>query len=407
MGNAAVVETLRRGENLVAVCDVDLKRAGGNWTKVPENRRFKDYRRMLDKLDKQIDAVCISTPDHMHAPITLAAMALGKHVYTQKPLTRTIGEALALQKAAAKAGVMTQMGNQGHSGEGLRLTREWVQSGMIGTVDKVDLWSNRPIWPQGGTTLPKPAPVPNTLDWKAWLGVAADRPYSPAYAPFAWRGWYDFGAGAIGDIACHLMDSAVYALNLDKAATVTVEAETSGKSKYMFPAGSTITYKFAPVGNQPQVTVVWRDGKFNNKPNKPQLPKDMEPNRRLAGNGYLMYGSKATIYGAGMHAPPPRIIPETKMRAMAKQRPPRTIPRIKGGHFKNFFDACKTEKPATSDFKVAVPLTVIALLGNLAIISGRKISFDLQKMQCNGIPSNDPLITPTYLDKMVKEYGFA
>jgi predicted dehydrogenase len=207
-------------ENIVALTDVDAKRAERTFQRFEKAPKYTDFRRMFDKQGSEIDAVIVATPDHMHAAASLAAIERGKHVYCQKPLTRTITEARLLAAAAAKYKVATQMGNQGYSNEGTRQCAEMIWAGEIGNVTEVHAWTNRPIWPQGLTEIPPEAPVPETLDWDSWLGVAAMRPYSPAYAPFAWRGWYDFGCGALGDMACHILGAPNMALMLGAPTSV-------------------------------------------------------------------------------------------------------------------------------------------------------------------------------------------
>src|SRR5437764_13200148 len=216
MGGGDIATVSRLGANILALCDVDEERAAGSFKAFPQARRYKDFRQMLDKEAKNIDAVTVGTPDHIHAVAAMAAIKAGKHVYCQKPMTHTLHECRELTRAARSAGVATQMGNQGHASEGSRLTNEWIQAGVIGEVREVHAWTDRAgrLWKQG---LGRPAdspPVPKTLDWDLWLGPVKERPYNPAYCPFSWRGWWDFGTGAMGDMGCHIVDHAVCALNL-------------------------------------------------------------------------------------------------------------------------------------------------------------------------------------------------
>ncbi|MBE0593602.1 MAG: Gfo/Idh/MocA family oxidoreductase, partial [Gemmatimonadales bacterium] len=212
------------GEHLYALCDVDAKRGARSFARYPDAKRYDDFRVMLEREGDNIDAVTVSTPDHTHATAAMMALGMGKHVYCQKPLTRTIGEARALERAARAAGVATQMGNQGHSWEGTRQIREWVEAGWIGTVREVHYWTNRPIWPQAIERPLESYHAPSSLNWDLWLGPAPERPYHPAYVPFAWRGWWDFGTGALGDIACHAMDAAFWALDLGYPGRITPES---------------------------------------------------------------------------------------------------------------------------------------------------------------------------------------
>ena len=220
-GDIGAVES----ENIVALCDVDEKQAGKTFEKYPGAKTYRDFRKMLEK-EKNIDAVVVATPDHVHAPASMMAIKMGKHVYCEKPLTHSIYEARMLTEAARKHKVATQMGNQGHSGEGTRLICEWIWGGAIGEVREVHTWTNRPIWPQGIDRPEETPPVPPTLAWDLWLGPAPDRPYHPAYMPFKWRGWWDFGTGALGDMACHIIDPVFWALKLGYPKSV--EAVSTG-----------------------------------------------------------------------------------------------------------------------------------------------------------------------------------
>ena len=245
-------------ENIVALCDPDSKRAERMFKKYEKLPKYTDFRKMLDKEDKNIDAVIIAIPDFMHGTAAMWAMERGKHVYCQKPLTRTIHEARALRDAAAKYKVATQMGNQGYSNEGTRRCAEMIWAGEIGNVTEVHAWTNRPVWPQGLTEPPKEAPVPETFEWDTWLGIQSMRPYSPAYAPFAWRGFFDFGCGSLGDMACHILGAANMALML--GAPTSVEClKQEGTSSFMFPKKSVIRFDFPARGSMPPVKVFWYD----------------------------------------------------------------------------------------------------------------------------------------------------
>src|SRR5258708_1823145 len=260
-------------ENIVALCDVDDRRAANTFKAYPDATKYRDFRKMLDKEARNIDAVIVATPDHMHATAAVWCMERGKPVYVQKPLVRTIWEARQMRAAAAKYKVATQMGNQGYSNEGTRQAAEIVWSGEIGGVKEVHAWSNRPVWPQGLTEIPPPEPVPATLDWDLWLGVAADRPFTAAgktepdrdsgffYQPFHWRGFYDFGCGALGDMACHILGAPNMALHLSKRKVISVECiKKEGVSPFQFPKASTIRFDFAPYQHMPALSVYWYDG---------------------------------------------------------------------------------------------------------------------------------------------------
>src|SRR5712675_1928812 len=262
------VRGVGKTENIYALCDVDDRQAQQSVSAFPLAKRFKDFRVLLDKEGKNIDAVTVSTPDHTHTVAGMMAMKLGKHTRIQKPLARTLWEVKQLEEAARKYKVATQMGNQGHAEEGTRLIREWVEAGAIGTVREIQLWTNRPIWPQAIERPLEEYYTPPWIDWDLWLGPAPARPYNPAYAPFKWRGWWDFGTGALGDIACHSMDASFWTLNLGYPTRI--EAESTKLFAETAPACSRITYSFAAKGNRPAVIVVWRDGSLY-----PPRPKEI------------------------------------------------------------------------------------------------------------------------------------
>jgi predicted dehydrogenase len=374
-------------ENIVALCDVDQEKAGGTFKKFPNAKVYRDYRQMLEKENKNIDAVVIATPDHNHAPAAIMAMRMGKHVYVEKPMAHTIYEARKMAEVARQMKVVTQMGNQGHAGEGLRLTYEFIQDGAIGKVHTVHIWSDRPIWPQGIDRPTDTPPVPPTLDWDLWLGPAPQRPYNPAYVPFNWRGWWDFGCGAMGDMAVHNADPAFFCLDL--GAPIAAEAETSGVNNETFPKWQIITYYFAARGDQPAVKLIWYDGG-----KMPPRPPELEPDRKLEDNGIMFVGDKGTILCGGW-AGAPRIIPESKMQAY--KRPPKTLPRSPG-HHKEWIQACKDNNPkgALAGFEYSGPFTEALLVGNLAVRLGKKIEWDTKNMKALNAPEADKYINKEY-----------
>jgi len=380
-----------RRENIVALCDVDSERAAGALKSHRDAPQYKDYRKMLKEMDEQIDAVTISTPDHTHFPAAMMAIEMGKHVFVQKPLAHTVWEARQLRLAARKHGVVTQMGNQGHAGEGTRLVREWVQAGVIGPVHEVHAWSDHSgKGAKAPNTRPTGTPpVPETLDWNLWLGVAPERPYHPAYVPFNWRAWWDFGSCALGDMGCHVMDAAFWALDL--GAPVSVEAETAEVFAETGPAWSIVTWQFPARGNMPPLKFVWYDGK-----KQPPRPKDLEADRKLRGHGQLLIGEKGTIYEPGAYCQSPRIIPEAKMQEILPNLPPKTIPRIKGGHYGEWIQACKGGPTPGSNFEHAGPLTEMVLLGNIAIRSGKKIEWDGENLRCSNVPEANRYVNKEY-----------
>jgi predicted dehydrogenase len=376
------------GENIVALCDVSFAAGAKSFARFPDAARYKDYRQMLLELGDKIDAVVVSTPDHMHFPIAMMAVTMGKHVYVQKPLTHSIGEARALLAAARTHGVVTQMGNQGHANEGTRLAREWVQAGVLGQVREVHIWTDRPIWPQA---IDRPAtvdPIPENVEWNLWLGVARERPYHRCYAPFKWRGWWDFGTGALGDMGCHLMDAPFWALDLKHPTSV--EAVSAGGNEETAPRWSVVTYQFPACGHLRPVTVKWYDGK-----KRPPRPKALEANRQLRANGQLYIGDKATMWVDATYGESPRLIPEARMQSL--KRPPKTIPRVpKSDPHLEWISACKGGPVPGSNFEYSGPLTEMVLLGNLAIRLGRKIEWDAARLECRNLPEAQRLIHPQY-----------
>ncbi len=390
-GRGAVAVNALKGENLVAFCDVDDLRAGETFKAFPDVPRFRDYRKMLDRMGSTIDAVTVATPDHMHFPIAVAALSLGKHVFVEKPLTHTIAEAQQLARLAREKKVATQMGNQGHAMEGLRLLKEWFQAGVLGEVREVHSWTNRPIWPQGVTPPDhsKFRPVtPPTLDWDLWLGVAAARDYDPAYQPFNWRGYWDFGTGALGDMGCHIMDGPYWALGL--TAPTSVEAISSRQTDISPPTASVVTYHFPARNGLPPVKWAWYDGGM-----LPLLPPEMEAGRQFADNGLLVAGSKASVI-ADWFCMGLRVIPETRMQELVRTLPPKTLPRIAGGHFAEWVRACKGGAPAGSNFDYASGLTETVLLSNLAVRARRRIEWDSAGRKVTNLPEVNRYLTKEY-----------
>ena len=387
-------------QNVVALCDVDFNRALNSIKRFPNAKRFKDFRQMLLEMDKEIDAVTVSTPDHMHYPAARMAIEMGKHVYVQKPLTHTVAEARELMLLARKHEVVSQMGNQGHAGEGTRLMKEWVQAGAIGQVRQVYVWTNRPIWPQGGKRPEGAKTPPETLDWNRWLGVAPERPYNDGYAPFAWRGWWDFGCGALGDMACHIMDAAYWALDLKYPDGF--EAVQGGMTDEMAPNWSIVTYSFPARGSLPPVKLTWYEGKKDDgTPNIPPRPDCLEAGREMPRGGQMLVGEKGVIWDTSDYCQSPRLIPETKMQEFTKAGlPPKTLPRApENNPHKEWIAGIKGQLPYKlpgSCFEHSCPLTETVLLGNLAIRTGRKIKWDPVKMECAGDPEATRLVRKMY-----------
>lgn len=367
------VKAVAATENIVALCDVDQVYAAPVFEMYPSAKRYIDFREMLEK-QKDIDAVIVATPDHSHAVVALAAMQLGKHVYVQKPITHSVFEARMLTEAARRYKVQTQMGNQGHSGDGTRLICEWIWSGAIGAVRQVHAWTNRPVWPQG-VEVDRPAdtpPVPDTLNWDLWLGPAPYRPYHSDYLPDKWRAWWDFGTGSLGDLGCHVLDAVFWALKLKYPVSVEGNISTywGGFWEYTepknetYPRSAIVRYHFPARDDQPPVDVTWWDGGL-----LPPRPAELEEGRRMGDEdgGLLFIGDKGTLM-TGCYGKNPRLIPETKMQAFAL--PEATIPRIPegiSGHEMDWVRACKDGRPASANFDYSGPLSEMVLMGNLAV----------------------------------------
>jgi predicted dehydrogenase len=388
-GGGVVAAMAGLKQDIVALCDVDQSYAAHTFKAHPKAEVYKDYRVLLGKR-KDIDAVVIGTPDHMHAPVTAAALRSGRHVYVEKPMAHSIEECRAMTRLAKETGLVTQVGNSGHAGEGLRLAREWIQAGAIGPVREVHCWSDRPgtFWKQNLERPTDTPPVPETLDWNLWLGAAPMRPYHPTYLPAKWRGWFDFGTGAMGDMAVHNMDPAYYALDLD--APVAAEAQTSQPlTKETYPAWSILTYEYAARGNRPAVKIYWYDGG-----KMPPRPAGLEPERNLGDNGIYFVGDKGVMLAGGW-AGTPRLVPESRMKDF--KMPAKTIPRSPG-HAAEWIQACKDRKPegAKAGFAYSGPYTESLLVGNLALRLQKRIEWDAAAMKATNAPEAEALIRKTY-----------
>jgi predicted dehydrogenase len=367
-------------ENIIAVCDVDDNRAAEAYKRLPDATRYRDYRRMLEK-EKSLDAVVVTTPDHHHAPAALMAMKMGKHVYCEKPLTHTIDEARQMRRVAREQKVATQMGNQGHSFDDTRRLVEVVQAGTLGEVREVHVWTDRPIWPQGMDRPKDSETPPPHLDWDLWLGPAPKRPYHSSYLPFNWRGWWDFGTGALGDMGCHNTDAAFWALKLEYPESI--EAESSGLNSETAPKWSIIRYRFPARGKLPPVELTWYDGG--------KLP-DRDP-KTLPKNGCLIVGSKGTIAFKDWNPKDFVLQPEEQFKEFVSPTP--TIPRSPG-HYQEWIAACKGGPPALSNFDYAALLTETCLLGNLALRVGKRIDWDAKEMRARNCPEADQFIRSAY-----------
>ena len=381
-------------ENIVALCDVDHAYAAGTFKKYPDAKTYFDFREMLDK-QKDIDAVLVATPDHTHAVISMAAIKAGKHVYCQKPLTHDVYEARRLAKAAKEARVATQMGIQGHSGEGCRLIREWIEAGLVGEVREVDAWCSLSYYPWGhagwssrwggGRPTDKPA-VPATLNWDLFLGPAPERAYHPAYHPTVWRCWRDYGNGMMGDRGAHSIDPVYWALKLGAPASVTATSMGSNPDAYQLAA--IVTYQFPARGDLPPVKLMWYEGLC------PPRPEELEDGRALpAEGGVILKGSKGKIL-CGVYGDSPRIIPEAKMKEA--KLPPKTLPRVQGSHEQDWIRACKSGQPAGADFSYSGPLTEVCCLGNAAIRVDARIDWDAENLKITNLPDANQYIRCEY-----------
>ncbi len=394
-GGGDIKET-GKGENVIALCDVDWQRAGGTFEAFPKAKQYKDFRDMLDK-EPSIEAVTVSTPDHMHAPAAIRAMRMGKHVYVQKPLTHTVYEARLMTETAREYGVKTQMGNQGHSGVGVRELCEMIWDGAIGQVREAHIWTNRPVWPQGilpewtdGIARPLPEqPIPDWMDWDLWLGPAPYRPYNEGYAPFKWRGWWDFGCGALGDMACHIMDPANWSLHLGNPISVECVYQEE-KNDQTAPSKSIIKYRFPERLSLCPIDVYWYDGGL-----QPDRPEGIAPDVKLGdgNNGSLFIGDEGIIT-TGEYGGDTRIIYPTDKMADYKQPDP-IIPRVPN-HYKDWVQACKGGVAACSNFDYAGPFTEVVVLGNLCLHCEGELLWDSENMRITNNHEANKYVTKKY-----------
>jgi predicted dehydrogenase len=378
----------KRNGDVVAICDVDdntLEKASAKT--FPSAARYNDFRKLLDEMGKSIDAVTVSIPDHMHAVVTARAMRMGKACYTQKPLTRTIWEARKLGEIAAEMKVATQMGNQGTSGAALRKTSAVVRSGALGTVSQVHVWTDRPHW-ACGVDRPPQGEVPASLHWDLWLGPAPERPYASGYHPHSWRGWWDFGSGALGDMACHTVNMPYMALDLRDPTSV--QAQTSGHNRDSYPKWSIIKYEFPANEHRPAVVMTWYDG-------GKMPPVELFGGVAIPKTGALLIGDKDQLLAAGDYA-------EKGHKLLSGATSPQVEFEQSPGHFTELAKAIKGGPPARSNFpNYAGPLTETILLGNLAVWAapepetpGKKIEWDARNLKPTNAPEVERVVTPEY-----------
>lgn len=381
-----------QGENYVAFADVDDARAAGTYKKYPDAKRFRDFRVMLEKMHKEIDAVVISTPDHIHFSAAYLAMQLGKHVYVQKPLTHNIWQARTLRKAASHYKVITQMGNQGHATEGIRFVKEWYEADVLGQVREVHAWFDGPDFVKAPYFRIPPAfppaeeTVPATLDWDLWLGPVAKRPYSRFYHPLTWRGFWDTGCGELGDWACHTLDAPFWSLDLDQPTRVSVINIEGIDSSYC-PRSSHLRFDFPARGDKPPVSLHWYDGG-----QKPPAPLSWDRTKPLPGNGMMMVGEK-TILMTGGRPDSPRLLPDAHWEDFKQKLPEKKIPRVKGGPFQEWIRAIKNEGPLPgSNFDYSARLTEMSLVGVMAQRTGQDIVWDAANMKVTNLKGMENIV---------------
>jgi len=375
-----------RAGDMVAICDVDTNRLEGAGRKFEKAKKYTDFRKMLEEMEKSIDAVTVSTPDHCHAPAALMAMRMGKHCFVQKPLTHSIYEARLMGKVAKEMGVATQMGNQGTAGSGLRKAAAMMKAGRLGTPKEVIVWSNRPIWPQGGPR-PAPEPPPANLKWDLWLGPAPERPYGKGYHPFSWRGWWDFGTGALGDMACHTVNMPY--MGLDLFNPTAVQAVTSGHNKDSYPKWSIIKFDFPAVDWRPAIKFTWMDG--GKRPDPEVLEGDTP-----RGSGCVVIGTKGKLYSGNDYGGIDKLYGDVDDSDEGLEYPKSP------GHFQEWIRAIRGGEPAMSNFPdYAGGLTETILLGNLAVYAaaegeGPKVEWDAKNLKVKNIKGLDQIVKPVY-----------
>jgi predicted dehydrogenase len=406
-------ETAKAGGTIVALCDVDQNTLNARKQKYPDALLFQDYRRMYERIGKDIDAIVVAAPDHIHAPASVIGMEMGMHCFCQKPLTHSVYEARRMRKLARDKKVATQMGNQGSAMPGLRRSVEVIQAGIIGGVRELHVWSNRPIWPQGMDRPPGSDPVPKEVDWDLWIGPRAMRPYKKgAYHTFAWRGWQDFGTGALGDMACHTVNMPFRALKMGYPTTIA--AESTGMNKESWPKSSKIRFQFPAREGLPPLAFTWYDGNPNEASSyRPRDvwgdvekyyadQKDDKGNpRKVPGSGCLMIGEKGVLFSPDDYGGQflVRMNDEKVLtpadRHEAIRAVPQTIPRSPG-HYVEWIQAIRGGAPAYSNFDIAAYLTEIILLGCVALQVGKKLDWDGPNMRATNAPEAAQFVKREY-----------
>jgi predicted dehydrogenase len=419
------IEQASKVMQVVAVCDCDRNTLDKSANHFQVTKKFTDVRKLFDDMAKEIDAVTVSTADHMHAYASLSAMRLKKHVYCQKPLTHTVAEARQMRETAKKFGVCTQMGNQGSAENGLRRAVELVQDGILGNVKEIHVWTNRPIWPQGPEAILRVAPArtaafaaihgkgsgevaaknpPASLDWEAWIGPAQMRPYDPIYHPFSWRGWVEFGTGALGDMACHTANMAFRACEL--TSPTTIEADATDVNPEVYPTSAKIRYEYPKRGDKPHqsaLTFWWYEGMRDRKkvlPPQPLLDKVLKNGQKLSDSGSIIVGDKAILFSPNDYGAQFTILAGNEELAKG-DRTPKQLPinnRGDQGMKDEWVHAIREGKPeiAYSNFDIAGMLTEAILLGNVAILAGKKLEFDAAKVAITNDTAANKLLRTEY-----------
>ena len=384
-------------ENIVALCDVDDRSAAGSFKRFPQAKRFKDFRKMFDAMSKQIDCVLVGTPDHTHAIAALAAMRHGKHVFCEKPLAHSVAELRAMRKEARDRKLITQMGNQGHSFDTIRVFCEWIWDGAIGNVTEIHAGCGamRDTYcriDKLANVRKEQPPVPAELDWELWQGPVAHRPYHPDYLPWNWRGWLPYGGGAFGDWVCHVVDPVFWALDLDMPTSVQAEIEGYDRKENAdcYPAGCKVTFEFPAKGQRGPVKLIWFDGV------KPiPRPEELEAGQNVEETGAVVIGDRGKIMYGSHGAGGVRIIPEEKMKAY--KRPEQKIERCRAGHYKEWLNAVRDGKPSNAPFEYGGRLSEIGLLGVAAIRTGsEKLLYDAQAVRFTNSAEATKLLHPQF-----------
>jgi len=385
--------------DIVAMCDVDDRMSRKGFAAHPKAKRYKDFRKMFDEMHTEFDAVMIATPDHTHFPAAMAAMELGKHVLVEKPLTHNIWQSRTLQKAAKYYGVVSQMANQGHTTNGIRLIKEWYDAGVLGEVREVIAWQGKIDFEKDGyfnrpkTFPPQAQEVPNELDWDLWLGPAAEHPYNKIYAPRTWRGFYDFGNGKLGDWCCHTLDAPFWSLDLGLPHTVEGVIKDPVPDHSFIAQESVVTWQFGARGNKAPVTMKWYEG-FEKPAIRPEWGVD-----KLPDSGMIMIGDKKTLITGGRPNHPRLLVPEEEMKEFLKNAPDKTIPRVgEEQPVQEWIDAIKNNTLPGSNFDYASKLVEMAQVGVLAQRFGGTINYDSKNMKAIGRPELD-----NYIKEPVRE----